>query len=330
MMDPMDPMDQLARTTTREIHCPVCASDRVIRVGVRNGQQRYECKECKKKFRANGKATGRRMDAELMGSAIRDYYIGKSYKQIAEGLRDVYNIPEPSKSTIYEWVRDFTDDAVAEMANHKAETGDHWVADALMVAVRGQKAWLWNVIDGKTRYILASHLSRECDVDAAKTVLRKAVEAADKPAENFFTEELDLYRAALRELLPDTKHRQSEGLTADVSNSLCESLQGTYRDRIRTLRTLDNLETGRRYLDGWRITYNLFLGHNSPRHQTPGYLARVNAPFMDWADVVKGDAVSPAGRGGGTAGTAAEHALAQDVEDSAAEMCGKGKGRGEQ
>ena len=83
-------MAEFTQTTTYEVHCPACECDRVIRVGVRNGQQRYQCKECSKKFRANGKATGRRMDAELMGSAIRDFYTGKSYKQICEGLRDEY------------------------------------------------------------------------------------------------------------------------------------------------------------------------------------------------------------------------------------------------
>ena len=43
------------------------------------------------------------MDAELMGSAIRYYYTGKSYKQIAQGLKEEYNLEkEPSKATIYE------------------------------------------------------------------------------------------------------------------------------------------------------------------------------------------------------------------------------------
>ena len=69
-------------------------------MGVRNSQQRYLCKACKKSFWANGKAQGRRMDAELMGSAIRDFYTGKSYKQIAEGLREEYDLEkEPSKAT---------------------------------------------------------------------------------------------------------------------------------------------------------------------------------------------------------------------------------------
>ena len=72
------------------------------------------------------------MDAELMGSAIRDFYTCQSYKQIAEGLREEYDLEkEPSKATIYEWVRDYTDQAVAEMSDHKAKAGDHWVADEL-------------------------------------------------------------------------------------------------------------------------------------------------------------------------------------------------------
>ena len=32
------------------------------------------------------------MDAEMMGSAIRDFYTGKSYKQIAEGLKEEYDL----------------------------------------------------------------------------------------------------------------------------------------------------------------------------------------------------------------------------------------------
>ena len=113
-------MAQFTETKTYELHCPGCDSDRVVKDGFQKGTQRYECKNCKKKFRANGKATGRRMDAEMMGSAIRDFYTGKSYKQIAEGLKEEYDIPEPSKSTIYEWVRDYTDDAKELTADMKA------------------------------------------------------------------------------------------------------------------------------------------------------------------------------------------------------------------
>ena len=286
-------MAEFTQTQTYKIQCPVCDSDHVVKDGTQRGQQRYRCKECQKKFRANGKATGRRMDAEMVGSAIRDYYTGKSYKQIAEGLRDEYDIPEPSKATVYEWVRDYTQEAAREMENYKATTGDHWVADELLVDVGGEKVWLWNVMDGKTRYILASHLAKERDGKAATTVMRKALANADKPPDYIFTDKLRSYLPALRAVLPKTKHFQSEGMTADINNNLSERLQGTFRDRIKTLRGLDTIESGQRYLDGWQITYNNFRGHESLHNDTPASRAKVNPPFMEWADVVKEGAVSP-------------------------------------
>ena len=286
-------MTKFTKSTTYTVNCPKCKSEHVVKMGIRNGQQRYLCRDCKKAFRANGKAEGRRMDSEMVGSAIRDYYTGKSYKQIAEGLRDEYDIPEPSKATIYEWVRDYTEEAAHEMQNHKAQTGDHWVADELMVDVGGQKAWLWNVMDGKTRYVLASHLSKERDGEAAKAVMRKALANAHEPPDYIFTDKLRSYLPALREVLPKTKHHQSQGFAADINNNLSERLQGTFRDRIKTLRGLDSIESGQRHLDGWVITYNLFRGHESLHGDTPGKRAKVNPPFTEWADVVRDGPAQP-------------------------------------
>ena len=47
--------------------------------------------------------------------AVRMFYSGMSYKQIAETVADAFNIPEPSKSTIYDWVVDYTDKATATL-----------------------------------------------------------------------------------------------------------------------------------------------------------------------------------------------------------------------
>ena len=276
-------------TTTYTISCPECDSQRVHKAGTQKGEQRYRCNGCGRKFRAGGKAKGQRMDAEMVGSAIRDFYSGKSYKQIAEGLHDEYDLPnEPSKATIYEWVRDYTDQATGQMKGRKAQTGKEWVADELMVDVGGKQMWLWNVMDSETRYVLASHLTPRRDANAARVVLRKAALAAEKPPETIMTDKLKSYMPAVKDVLPETRHMQSEGMTADLNNNLSERLQGTFRDRIKTLRGL----TGQRYLDGWVLTYNLFRGHEALRNQTPGERAKVNPPFKEWADVVKAGAAS--------------------------------------
>jgi transposase-like protein len=286
-------MARFSETTTYEITCPACECDRVVKIGFQSGTQRYRCKSCRKDFRANGKATGRRMDSEVIGAAIRYFCSGMSYKQIAEAMTDRHDIPEPSKATIYEWVRDFTDEAVKEMANHKAETSGHWVADEMYIDVGGQKVYHWNVMYKGTRYILASYLSKNRDGNAARAVLRRALAAADKPPKTITTDKWRAYLKPIRDLMPDSKHIQSEGLASEINNNLSERLQGTYRDRIKTLRGLDYIGSGQRYLDGWSITYNLFWGHHSLGNDRPAQRAKVNPPFTEWADVVKGDAASP-------------------------------------
>ena len=286
-------MARFSTTTTYDVRCPHCGGDRVIKVGVRNGQQRYECKGCKRKFRANGKAKGRQMDAELMGSAIRDYYTGKSFKQIAEGLKEEYDIPEPSKGTIYGWVKDYTDEAKELTADMKAQVGDEWVADEMAVRVGGWQMWNWNVMDKKTRYILASHLSRTRTQAAANEVMEKAKEAAGRDPNTITSDKLKVYRPAITKVFPKTLHIKSQGLRSEVNNNMSERLQGTYRSREKTLRGLDSMASAQRYLDGWTITYNHMRGHESLNNDTPGKRAKANPPFTEWADVVKEDAVSP-------------------------------------
>ena len=310
-------------TTSYTVNCPGCDSDHVVKIGVRNGQQRYLCKCCDKKFRANGKALGRKMGAEMMGSAIRDYYTGKSYKQIAEGLREEYDLPnEPSKATIYEWVRDYSANAVSAMKDHKATTGGHWVADEMQVDVGGKKVWLWNVMDEETRYILATHLTPRRDAQAARVVLRKAALAADQPPKSITTDKLRSYIKPVKDVLPEAKHTQSDGVYAAVNNNISERLQGTFRDRIKTLRGLENIKTGQRYLDGWMLTYNLFRGHESLGNKTPGSRAKVNPPFKEWADVVK------AGASGRPAVKAAPRPVSQSSRRSSPRPADPPKGTG--
>ena len=286
-------MAEFTTSTTYAVNCPKCAGDRVVKDGKQNGQQRYRCRNCQKKFRANGKAEGRRMDAELMGAAIQDYYDGKSYKKIAEGLEKEYDIPEPSKATIYEWVRDYTDEAVAGMKDRKVPTGGSWVADEMVVDVGGRKAYNWNVMDEETRYILASYLSYRRDGHAARAMIRKATDAADKPPKTIKTDKWRAYLKPIKDILPEAEHIQSEGLSAEINNNLSERLQGTFRDRTKTLRGLESIESGQRYLDGWVLNYNLFRKHESLGNKTPAETAGIAAPYHEWADVVKVDAVLP-------------------------------------
>ena len=272
---------------TRTVDCPYCGSNKVVKNGRRDGYQRYLCRPCGKQFKHTGELHGRHAPTGRIAAAIRMFYSGLSYKQIGENLAERDEIPEPSKQTIYEWVKEYTDEAVEAMQDYPAQTGPEWVADEMQVKVGGEQLWNWNVMDAKTRYVLASHLTPNRDIRAAVAVLQKAARAAATPPETIKTDRLGSYPAAIKEVFPEAKHVKSDGIRALINNNRSERLQGTYRQREKTLRGLDNIETGQRYLDGWTLQYNLFREHEGISFQTPGEAAKVNAPFTEWEDVVK-------------------------------------------
>ena len=75
-------------------------------------------------------------------------------------MEDVSDAPEPSKATVHDWVKGYTGLALRFLAGEvgedgtpatatdkrvKADVGDHWVADELVLKVGGRKYWCWNV-----------------------------------------------------------------------------------------------------------------------------------------------------------------------------------------
>ena len=108
-------------------------------------------------------------------------------------------------------------------------------------------------------------------------VLRKALSNAATGPKEVRTDRLKSYIAAVDDVFgADAKHIQTDGIRAEVHNNLSERLQGTFRQREKTLRGLDSRESGQLYLDGWVLTYNLFRDHESVGGKPPGERAKVN------------------------------------------------------
>ena len=292
-------------TEPKVVNCPDCESAHVVKIGTRNEYQRFLCRACSKKFHTNGKAKGRRFPADQMGAAIRMFYSGMSYQQIAENMGRTYDIPEPSKATIYQWVREYTKDALKEMERRPAHTDGRWVVDEMQLDVGGQQYWIWNVMDESTGYLLASHLTKERDARSAEAVLKKAAAAAAESPRTVRTDQWPYYVPAVKQIFPDARHLRLVGVgNPEGIKNPSKRVQGLFRQRIRTLRGVGSKEKGQLYLDGWTLDYNLFRDQESMDGEPPGQAAKVNPPFNEWADVVKGrthpESVGPAGSAGAT------------------------------
>ena len=193
---------------------------------------------------------------------------------------------ETGQMSVCRWVRELSGKSDEILRPMKVNTGDSWVADEMVVNVGCKKYWLFNVMDSETRFVLAAYLSPVRTSRAAATALSLARERAENHPAEIKTDGLKSYREALPRAFPTrpVKHIVSKGIRAEINN-MSERLQGTFRDRDKTLRGLKARETGQVYIDGLVTHYNFFRPHESLDGKRTAKSPGTEIPFQNWEDV---------------------------------------------
>ena len=283
-------MREFTETETRTftIACPKGDGGDIVKVGKQSGHQRYKCKTCGTYFRDQAHiGKGKQYPVEQVGAALGWYFDGLSYREVARNMARHFKIPEPAEETIYRWVQAYAEDAVEAVKDNKAKTGTEWVADETKVKIDGEPYWLWNVMDAKTRFILAAYITHERDLKAATKVMKMARELAANPPETIRTDRLPAYPRAIKIAFGkgNIEHIQTDGIAAVVNNNLSERLQGTIKERNKVLRGFKRPASAQQYLDGWVLDYNYFRPHHALGKVRPASKAGVEAPFDNWQGV---------------------------------------------
>lgn len=282
----------------KEIHvnCPApsCQSGEIKKSGRRYGDQYYTCKKCGKRFSLNNKAEGKRFQADWVGLAINNYLSGMSYANVARSMAIEHGIHMPARSTVYRWIREYGHKLTHAMKDQKVPSSGHWVADEMEIDAGCKNlVYHWNIMDAETRYVLATHVSEVNSIEEAAVVIGKALAVADQPPKTFKTDGNKSYIKAAEGLLPNTKHIVSDGAIFPYNNNMSERLQGSYRERIKTLRALYTVATAQEYLDAFTAHYNFFRPHSGIGNITPAKAAGVEVPFTSWTDVVNANIDAP-------------------------------------
>ena len=223
-----------------------------------------------------------------IGAAVDMYFDGLSYRRVSDNIGEHFG-RTTDPVTVYRWVQDSTNRANEILSDTKIPTGDEWVADELQVNVGGRKYWLFNVMDSDSRVVLAAYLSPTRDTRAAATALAMARERAETPPKSIKTDGLRSYIQGVKTAFPihQVRHVVSEGIRAQINNNLSERLQGTFRDRDKTLRAMKKRDTGQTYIDGLVINYNYFRPHQALDGKTPAQKSGADIPFENWREIAE-------------------------------------------
>jgi transposase-like protein len=164
--------------------------------------------------------------------------------------------------------------------------GNIWIADETVLKIDGQNLWLWDIIDDKTRFLLATRLSRSRTTQDAQSLIDRATKTAGKSPKVVVTDKLnsylDVFYGKGAEHIRGGIARAGEDNTQKI-----ERFHGTLKARTKVMRGLKNFETALDFTEGWLVHYNYLRPHESLQDKTPAEVAGVEYPYKNWADIIR-------------------------------------------
>lgn len=266
-------------------NCKLCDSSNVIKYGTYKGVQRYFCRDCKSKFKADDALFHMKTPAHEVTSALNDYYDGMSVEAVRRHLLQEHG-HAPSTATIYEWVQKYTQYATDSVKGYQPENiGNVWIADETVIEIDGQNVWLWDIIDYKSRYLLATRISRVRTSQDAQMLYDRAVKMAGKEPKTVITDKLHTYLNV--QYGKGTEHIQGKPFDLENNTQMIERFHETLKQRTKVMRGLKNIESAHEFLSGWLVHYNYLRPHTALNDKTPAQVAGVEYPYRNWSDIIR-------------------------------------------
>jgi putative transposase len=280
-------MPVIIQTQPITIKCKHCGSEAILKYGTYKGVPRYFCKSCERKFKADDNLKGMRKPTSDISSALNLYYDGSSVRAIGRHFQQE-NGQAPSTETTYDWVQKYSQYLTESIKSYPPkDIGNEWVADETVLKVGGSQVWLWDIIDTRTRVLLASRLSRSRTTQDAQMLINQAIKTAGKKPQTVLTDKLPSYSDV--EYGKDAEHVHGSPFSTvkGESTSLIERWHGTLKGRTKVMRGLKNFESAHDFTQYYLAYYNYLRPHESLGGKTPMEEAGVNYPYKNWDDVIR-------------------------------------------
>ena len=174
---------------------------------------------------------------------------------------------EASHVTVYRWVIKYLDilRKVERELMKRLKVGRRWHADETTIKVRGRLAYVWNVLDYKTRYLLASYVSYRRDAETAKKIFKSILNNLKTNPDKILTDKLASYKKALKELKTlennDLNHISGRKFTDEINNNVIERLNKTIKKRVKSAEKFESKGRAKLVIEGLKAYYNLIRPH---------------------------------------------------------------------
>jgi len=276
-----------------KITCPECKSAKVIKWGNRKTKfgenQRYACNDCGHRFIVDKGFCRMKNSPKTITLTLDLYFKGVSQRKIVDHLKQFENVGV-TQPTILSWIKKYLKLLAGYSEKYKAEVGNIWHSDETTVFIKkeGEKKyyqWIWNVMDSKTRYLLACQVTEHRYVKDARKPLQKAKEVTDINPDAIVTDGLPAYGEAIRAEFYglgriQNPHVRLKDFETKPNNNILERLNGTFRERTKVFRSLDSSVGAEEFATGMATYYNYIRPHQGINGMTPAQMANIPINLM--------------------------------------------------
>jgi transposase-like protein len=263
--------------------CAFCQSASIKKYGIRRNRsgdiQRYICEFCKRTFSVNIGFERMKHNPQAITTAMQLYFSGESLRNTQKSLR-LLGVQVCFK-TVYNWIEKYTQLMEKYIEKIQPQLSDVWRADEIYVKIKGDKKYLFALMDDETRYWIAQEVANRKEGHDATALFWKGRHIAGKKPVRIITDGLDSYSQAFRRVydssftkqIPYTEHVKEIALTGQIHNNKMERMNGEIRDREKTMRGLKTMDTP--ILKGYQIYHNFVRPHEALKGQTPADLCGI-------------------------------------------------------
>jgi len=274
---------ELIIETPQKDLCPSCNSENLIKSGIRKtkigNKQRYECKDCHKRFVLSPipKIKG---NSKLVCLAMDCYYRGLSYRDISHQFKQFYNL-DLHHETIRRWVLKFGKIMEKYSKNIQPNIKGVWNADeTLILTKRGKDKknpnknydYVWNCMDNKTKFLLASiNSGRSRSSKDAQKVFTEALNQNGKIPFQIIVDGYKGYEDGCRKTFRNwgnerkVKFTSIKGHRKEINNNAIESHHSHQKEFHKVRRGVTKVQE---YQDGFKVFHN-FVRRNARENLTP-------------------------------------------------------------
>ncbi len=197
---------------------------------------------------------GHRFPAEIIRHAVWLYHV------FSLSLRDVELILAErgitvAHESIRRWCLKFGQDFAFSLRLVRPKPGDAWHLGEVFLRIGGELHYLWRAVD-QHGVVLDILVQDRRNATAAKRFFKRLLAGLKYKPKRIVTDGLRSYGAAMREVLPDVRHRTSRYL-----NNRAENSHRPTRRRERQMQRFKSPRQAQRFLSAHAMIY----GHFRPR-----------------------------------------------------------------